>query len=52
MYLEKEDVLLIYTAVKHYKPSTEEEVLYLALLESFEEILVVGYDVKLSDLVH
>jgi hypothetical protein len=52
MYLEKEDVLMIYTAMKHYKPSQEEEVLYSTLLESFEEILVVDYDVKLPDVVY
>src|SRR5687767_6112477 len=44
IFLEKEDVLLIYKAMKSYKPSQEEEVLHSTLLESFEEILVVGYD--------
>jgi hypothetical protein len=52
MYLGKEDVLMIYTAMKHYKPSKEEEVLYSTLLESFEEILVVDYNVKLPGVVH
>jgi hypothetical protein len=52
MYLGKEDVLMIYTAMKHYKPCKEEEVLYSTLLESFEEILVVDYNVKLPDVVH
>ena len=52
MYLEKEDVLMIYTAMKHYKPSQEEENLYYVLLESFEEILVVDYHVKLPDMVY
>src|SRR5688572_5938462 len=51
MYLEKEDVLLIYNAMKHYKPSQQEEILYSTLLESFEEILVVDYSVKLPDVV-
>ena len=52
IFLEKEDVLLIYKAMKSYKPSQEEEVLHSTLLESFEEILVVDYDVKLPDVVH
>ncbi len=49
MFLEKEDVQLIYNAIKHYKPDKEEEVLYSTLLESFEEILVVDYNVSLPD---
>jgi hypothetical protein len=49
MYVEKEDVLLIYNAMKQYKPDKEEEVLYSTLLESFEEILAVDYNVKLPD---
>jgi hypothetical protein len=49
MFLEKEDVRLIYNAMKHYKPDKEEEVLYSTLLESFEEILVVDYNVSLPD---
>src|SRR5687767_4705136 len=52
MYLEKEDVLMIYNAMKHYKPSQQEEVLNSTLLESFEEILVVDYRVKLPDVVY
>ena len=52
MYLEKEDVLMIYNAMKHYKPAKEEENLYYVLLESFEEILVVDYHVKLPDVVY
>ena len=52
MYLEKEDVLLIYTAMKNYKPAKDEENLYYVLLESFEEILVVDYHVKLPDVVY
>ena len=47
MYLEKEDIQLIYNALKHYKPTEDEEVLHSTLLESFEETLVVDYDVKL-----
>ena len=44
MFLEKEDVELIYHALREYKPAKEEAVLYSTLLESFEEILVVDYD--------
>ena len=51
MYVGKEDVLLIYNAMKRYKPAKKEESLYYVLLESFEEILVVDYDVKLPDVV-
>jgi hypothetical protein len=47
MFLEKEDVQLIYNALKHYKPTEDEEVLHGTLLESFEETLVVDYGVKL-----
>jgi hypothetical protein len=47
MFLGKEDVRLIYNAMKHYKPSQEEESLHSMLLESFEEMLVVDYDEKL-----
>src|SRR5688572_20459663 len=52
MYVSKEDVLMIYNAMKNYKPSQEEEVLYSILLESFEEILVVVYGVSLPDVVY
>ena len=48
IYLEKEDVLLIYKALKHYKPvNMDEEMLSEVLLEQFEEILIVDYKVKL-----
>lgn len=47
MYLEKEDIQLIYNALKHYKPTEDEDVLHSTLLESFEETLVVDYGVKL-----
>ena len=48
IYLEKEDVLLLYNALKNYKPGTDdEEMLYEMLLEQFEEILIVDYKVKL-----
>jgi hypothetical protein len=42
IYLEKEDVLLIYKALKHYKPGNdEEEMTHEMLVEQFEEILIV-----------
>jgi hypothetical protein len=46
--LEKEDVLLLYKALKNYKPGNdEEEMTHEMLVEQFEEILVVDYKVKL-----
>jgi hypothetical protein len=48
MYLEKEDMLLIYKALKNYKPAgDDEEMTYELLVEQFEEILIVDYKVKL-----
>jgi hypothetical protein len=47
MYLQKEDIRLIYHALKEYKPVGEEDTLHGVLLEEFEEILVVDYGVKL-----
>jgi hypothetical protein len=48
MYLEKEDMLVIYKALKNYKPvNDDEETVYEMLLEQFEEILIVDYKVKL-----
>jgi hypothetical protein len=47
MYLEKDDVRLIYNALKEYKPTEKEDLLHSTLLESFEEMLVVDYGVKL-----
>jgi len=48
IYLEKEDVLVIYNALKHYKPvHDDEEMVYELLVEQFEETLVVDYKVKL-----
>jgi hypothetical protein len=48
IYLEKEDVLLIYNALKNYKPvNDDEEMGYEMLREQFEEILIVDYKVKL-----
>jgi hypothetical protein len=48
IYLEKDDVLLIYNALKNYKPGTDdEEMTYETLREQFEEMLIVDYKVKL-----
>jgi len=47
MYFEKEDVLLIYKALKEYNPAGDEKALYYTWLEMFEETLVVEYGVKL-----
>jgi hypothetical protein len=48
IYLEKDEVLLIYNALKNYKPGTEdEEMTYETLREQFEEMLIVDYKVKL-----
>jgi hypothetical protein len=48
IYLEKEDVQLLYKALKNYKPGNdEEEMTYEMLVEQFEEILIVDYKVKL-----
>jgi hypothetical protein len=48
IYLEKDDVLLIYNALKHYKPGNDdEEMTHETLREQFEEILIVDYKVKL-----
>jgi hypothetical protein len=48
MYLEKEDMLVIYKALKNYKPvNDDEEMVYEMLLEQCEESLVVDYKVKL-----
>jgi hypothetical protein len=44
MFLEKEDVRLICHALRNYKPAENEVALQSALLEEFEEILVVDYD--------
>jgi len=49
IYLEKEDMLVIYKALKNYKPVTDdEEMVSEMLVEQFEEILVVDYKVKLK----
>jgi hypothetical protein len=49
IYLEKEDVLVIYHALKNYKPeSDDEKMTHEMLVEQFEEILIVDYKVKLK----
>jgi hypothetical protein len=48
IYLEKEDMLLLYKALKNYKPGNDDEKMtHEMLLEQFEEILIVDYKVKL-----
>ena len=47
MYLDKEDVLVIYNALKEYKPTEDEDVLHSTLFEQFEQMLVVNYGVRL-----
>ena len=47
MYLHKEDIRLLYNALKEYKPIGEENTLHGVLLEEFEELLVVDYGEKL-----
>ena len=49
MFLEKEDVRLIYHALREYKPAEKEAHVHSVLLEEFEEILVVDYDEVLPD---
>jgi hypothetical protein len=43
MLLGKEDVQLIYNALKEYQPTPDEENLHMVWLEMFEETLVVDY---------
>jgi hypothetical protein len=43
VFMGKEDVQLIYNALKEYKPMPEEEVVRSTWLEMFEEMLVVDY---------
>jgi hypothetical protein len=49
MFLEKEDIKLIYNALSKYKPAGDEEYLHGVLLEQFEEILVVDYNEPYPD---
>jgi hypothetical protein len=41
--LEKEDIQLIYKALRSYTPTGKEEQLYDILVESFEELLAIEY---------
>jgi hypothetical protein len=51
MYLEKDDMLVIYKALKNYKPVNEdEEMTHEMLIEQIEETLVVDFRVKLRGL--
>jgi hypothetical protein len=43
MFLDKESIQLIYTALRECKPTEDEEHLHGVLLEEFEEVLVVDY---------
>ncbi len=43
MLLEKEDIQLIYKALRSYTPTGKEEQLYDILVESFEELLATEY---------
>jgi hypothetical protein len=50
MFLEKEDIQIIYNALSKYKPPEKEEQRYELLLEEFEEILVVDYNEPYPDI--
>jgi hypothetical protein len=41
--LEKEDIQLIYKALRGYTPTEKEEQLYDILVESFEELLTIEF---------
>jgi hypothetical protein len=43
-FVDKEEVHIIYNALREYRPTESEEHLHSLLLEEFEEILVVDYD--------
>jgi hypothetical protein len=43
MLLEKEDIRLIYKALRRYPPTEKEEQLYDILVEWFEELLAIEY---------
>lgn len=49
MFLEKEDVKIIYNALRAYKPTEDENHLHSVLLEEFEEVLVVDYNEPYPD---
>jgi hypothetical protein len=50
MYLEKEELKIIYNALNSYKPTEKEDHLHSVLLEQFEEILVVDYNEPYPDI--
>ena len=43
MFVEKEDLLILYHALDAYKPSEKEKQLHGILLEQFEEILISDF---------
>ena len=43
MFVEKEDLLILYHALDAYKPSGKEKQLHGILLEQFEEILISDF---------
>jgi len=47
IYLEKEDVKIIFNTLEEYKPTQKERQRFELLVEEFEEMLVVDYGVKL-----
>jgi hypothetical protein len=49
MFLNKEEMQIIYNALSSYKPTANEEHLLSVLLEEFEEILVVDYNEAYPD---
>ena len=49
MFVEKEDIQIIYNALRKYTPTADEEQRYELLLEEFDEILVVDYGVSSPD---
>jgi hypothetical protein len=49
MYLNKEELKIIYNALNSYKPTEKEDHLHSVLLEQFEEILVVDYNEPYPD---
>jgi hypothetical protein len=46
IYMEKEDVKIIFHALKEYKPTQKEKQRFELLVEEFEEMLVVDDKVK------
>jgi hypothetical protein len=50
MFLEKEDIQIIYYALRAYKPTADEEQRYELLLEEFDEILAIDYNDMIPDM--